>query len=209
MSLKGLKGSCKCGKVHLKVDDRSEPWGIFICHCSMCPDKSYTDTRVGSGAPWLAVPKGQLYDEASHAFVLEVRSSGFAKREECKECGSKLTMQYDCEIFTTWICVDRLDIGRQRVLEAAKNRAHIHCRQTVPAGGECIGDDGIPAYHAWEPWLPDPCRPDHSKEPLICLSCFQREGAKNVPVSCRPSGCKFEIVSKELWKKRSTGSILT
>ena len=23
----------------------------------MCPDKSYTDTRVGSGAPWLAVPK--------------------------------------------------------------------------------------------------------------------------------------------------------
>lgn len=177
----------------------------------MCPDRTYTDAKFGSGAPWLAVPKSSnLYDKASEEFVMELRSSEFATRGQCRECGSKTTMQYDCELFTTWICMDRFDIGIERIVEAVvKNKAHIHV-PTVPEGEEDVDEDGIPAFHSWEPWLPDPCRPDDSENPSVCLSCFHLEGADYSSSSnCGPSGCKYEVVPWERLKDHFLGSTST
>lgn len=203
--LLGLEGSCDCGEVKLKTSAKAEAWGVFICHCSMCPDHSYTDTKVGSGVGWLAVPRDEdLYTSASRAFVEAKRSSEFAQRGFCRLCKAQLTIQYDCEPFTTWICIDRFacGIGRERILALTKNKAHIHCH-TIEEGAEGRGEDGIPAFHSWEPWLPDPCRPEDCEDPIVCTKCFQQKGADHSPSRlCGPDGCSFARIRWEDLKAR-------
>lgn len=208
MSLIGLEGSCECGAVKLRTSSKSEAWGLFVCHCSMCPDHSYTDSRVGSGVGWLAVPRDEdlYYDSSRH--VDTRRTSEFARRAYCKQCGSKLTMQYDCEPYTTWICIDRFRIGRDQVIALAKNKAHIHCADTIDEGAKGQkGDDGINAFHSWEPWLPDPCRPDHVADPSVCSKCFHIENTdcSGPPSKCGPDGCTFEVIKWEDLKKKFLG----
>ena len=150
MSLIGLEGSCECGAVKLRTSSKLEAWGLFVCHCSMCPDHSYTDSRVGSGVGWLAVPRDEdLYYDSSRHDVDTRRTSEFARRAYCKQCGSKLTMQYDCEPYTTWICIDRFRIGRDQVIALAKNKAHIHCADTIDEGAK--GQKGDDVYDAHSP----------------------------------------------------------
>ena len=75
-----LSGKCKCGSVHFSIGNivnngsnntlgSSLAWGIFICHCSMCPTegKTYigkadtTEEKFDPGMRFIAVNKEAFY----------------------------------------------------------------------------------------------------------------------------------------------------
>lgn len=168
---------CKCGAIEADIP-LFQAWGGFICHCSMCPDKTYHDEKIGSGMAFIAVPKFQ-YKLSSVSSILTKKTSNFAQRSRCNTCNSPLTMQYDCEPHTTWISLDfavsfnESQTVKTSLFNTLPMKAHIHCSH-LKKGELDKGDDGIVAYPTWEPWLnnQDPCKPKEVPPLEICLECF-------------------------------------
>lgn len=78
-----FEGGCLCGAVRYRAV--SPPVRAVICHCSLC--------RRHSGAPALAFVHFRLADFAwVKGAPTRYRSSAFAERGFCRECGSTLTM---------------------------------------------------------------------------------------------------------------------
>ncbi len=77
-----LKGSCMCGAVAFEfVRDRTD---IHVCHCGQC--------RRWSGHYWASInaPFESLEITEGERKVGWFRSSSYARRGFCKECGSAL-----------------------------------------------------------------------------------------------------------------------
>lgn len=81
-----FEGGCLCGAIRYRAE--SPPLRVVICHCSMC--------RKHSGAPALAFAH---FPKASFAWLKgeprRYRSSAFAERGFCPDCGSTVTMHED------------------------------------------------------------------------------------------------------------------
>ena len=71
-------GSCLCGAVTLRADLDGE---AGACHCSMC--------RAWAGGPYMVV-HGKLIAIEGEEAVGVYRSSDWAERGFCKQCGSSL-----------------------------------------------------------------------------------------------------------------------
>ncbi|WP_456300295.1 GFA family protein [Primorskyibacter aestuariivivens] len=74
-----LRGQCMCGSVQVRaVSNRNR---VAVCHCDMC--------RRWSSGPFMSVNCGEVAfnDEGS---VRRIRSSDWAERGFCRECGSNL-----------------------------------------------------------------------------------------------------------------------
>ena len=147
---------CQCGACSANGSDNV--WGVFVCHCSMCPAEHRSDAYWG-GAPWAAVPRATW----SGAAVKEQRSSAFGTRGVCSSCGDALYIRYDCESHTDWAHAGVFSSG---VLDGARID-HIHCERELGHGIRC--------HKAFEPWVVDPCRPAGTPAPVVCLKCFQTE----------------------------------
>lgn len=77
-----LKGRCMCGAV--KFSASAEKPNVTACHCDMC--------RRWASGPYLAVRCAAVTFENDDA-VQRVRTSDWAERGFCVECGSNLFYQ--------------------------------------------------------------------------------------------------------------------
>jgi len=82
------KGSCECGAVTYEATGEMRP--VVACHCTQC--------RKTSGHFWAAtsVPSEALNITKSDGLKW-YRSSGFARRAFCTECGASLFYEMDGE----------------------------------------------------------------------------------------------------------------
>lgn len=128
----------------------------------MCPavDRS---AGFSGGAPWVAVPRPSYVDDALRVH----RSSAFASRGSCGLCDRGIFIRYDCESYTDWVHADCFELERP-IQTIGGTWAHIHCLPTEEGYG-----DGVPVYDSFQPWEPDPCRPNTEEAPMVCLTCFQ------------------------------------
>ena len=149
-----LKGHCNCGSVRYESECGGKLWGVFYCHCSMCPTN---EAESHGGVGWAAIPRPKYFGS-----LLEKSSSNFATRGVCIECNGAIFIRYHCEDYTDWVLY--------KTLHPKPNHTpswHIHCK----GKGESY-DDTIPATQGWECWDPDPCRPNGSEPPSVCFRCF-------------------------------------
>ncbi|MCC3861218.1 GFA family protein [Pseudemcibacter aquimaris] len=73
-------GSCLCGKVTFTTTASKEHFGA--CHCAMC--------RKWSGAPFMEIECGSDIEFSGTEYVSIFKSSEWAERAFCKNCGSHL-----------------------------------------------------------------------------------------------------------------------
>jgi hypothetical protein len=101
-----FEGGCLCGAVRYRAT--AAPVRGVICHCSTC--------RRHSGAPALAFVH---FPRESFAWTNEprrYRSSRYAERGFCEQCGSTVSMHEDVLLDRVQICVGTLDDpGRVRI----------------------------------------------------------------------------------------------
>ena len=180
-------GKCECGACSFDFPRDLCPVA-FVCFCSMCTDRTYIDPlfpdHMGQG--WCAIPKFE-YLKGSSENVKVTRTSPFASRGRCKLCDSPLTMQYDCEINTTWVALDTLARPEEHTsfFASLPEKAYIHV-PAVRAGEPVHVAEDIKAYSSWEPWLEfqDPCRPTDQRAPEICHECFLLKASHERTCSC-------------------------
>lgn len=98
----GLAGGCLCGRVRYELG--SDPFDCGWCHCRTC--------QLSSGAPAMAfasVKRGEWVVTDSDADVRRIRSSSFAQRLFCGQCGTPLAIDYDIQPETFDFSVATLD----------------------------------------------------------------------------------------------------
>jgi hypothetical protein len=78
-----MRGQCLCGSVHFECADSRE---IGVCHCGMC--------RRWSGGPMLAVHCGPNVGFWGTEHIGVHKSSDWAERAFCKECGTHLYYKF-------------------------------------------------------------------------------------------------------------------
>lgn len=74
-----MQASCLCGSVSMTAPDRSD---TSVCHCGMC--------RRWGGGPLLAVHCGSNVGIEGEQHVRRYRSSDWAERGFCTNCGTHL-----------------------------------------------------------------------------------------------------------------------
>ena len=172
-----ITGGCRCGNIRYNAGKLIADNILFICHCSMCPDKTYDKAKeYAPGMAFVAVPKFTY--EKGFEYVDTARSSSFAQRGRSKCCDFGLTMQYDCEKETTWVTLDSIDEDNKEAIFAACSKSHIHVEGLAEEDMPVKASDGINAYDSWQPWLQaiDPHR-RASELPSVCFTCFQLKHA--------------------------------
>jgi hypothetical protein len=113
-----FEGGCLCGAIRYRATAR--PLRGVICHCEMC--------RRHSGAPALAFVH---FPNASFTWLLAeprwYRSSPYAERGFCPECGSTVGMREAVLADRVQICAGSLDEpGRIRIQD------HVWTRSQLP-----------------------------------------------------------------------------
>ena len=76
------KGKCLCGCVELQVELPDPEIEMAACHCSMC--------RTWLGGPMLAIDSGVLKTITGESNIRRYKSSDWAERGFCKQCGTSL-----------------------------------------------------------------------------------------------------------------------
>jgi hypothetical protein len=94
-----VTGSCLCGAVRYEL--QGAPSGASCCHCSMCQ-------RASGGAfqVYASVPLAALRWTSGQPRIY--RSSSWASRGFCADCGSPLVFIYDPKPERVWITVASL-----------------------------------------------------------------------------------------------------
>lgn len=77
-------GSCLCGKVEMKTDGMSDKFGA--CHCGMC--------QKWGGSAFLSVGCGTNLNITGHEYITTFKSSEWANRAFCRECGTHLYYEF-------------------------------------------------------------------------------------------------------------------
>ena len=176
-----LCGQCSCGMVKYESPYGSEIWGIFYCHCSMCP---LNDAETHGGVGWAAVPRPQYIGPLCVEY-----SSDFAMRGYCKECHRSVFIRYQCEDYTDWVLQKTI-----RKKSDPPKSWHIHCK-----GRRSDFNDKLPVYQGWACWDPDPCRPKTCLTPKVCFRCYLKSwqcGCPNGPLLERPEdGCEINVTN--------------
>ena len=142
-------------------------WGVFICHCSMCPTE---DCVLHGGAPWAAVPRPSYQGPVDRS-----ANSRFAERGRCGECGAAVYIRYHCEPHTDWVALPTLhaDVLPEPLGAEGMPRVwHIHWAPTAP-DYETVDERSWPrSPDGDEFWECDPCRPLGAPAPAVCRRCY-------------------------------------
>jgi hypothetical protein len=120
-------GGCLCGAVRFEA--RGEPTGSSHCHCEMC--------RRASGAPvvtFIGFAKDDVTWKKGAPKIY--KSSSFASRGFCPDCGSQLTFQFDKRPEDISFNVGCLDDP-----ELAHPTRHLFAQETI---SWMKMDDGLP-----------------------------------------------------------------
>jgi hypothetical protein len=96
------QGGCVCGAVRYEL--ASEPFDCGWCHCRICQRVSGSPAMV-----FATVPAGDLAWIRGADKVRSFRSSGFADRNYCSDCGTPLLMKVDHQPETVDFTVGTLD----------------------------------------------------------------------------------------------------
>ena len=97
-----LTGGCACGAVRYRLG--GDPFDCGWCHCTTC--------QRASGAPamvFASVKAGGWVVTEGDEHVRRVRSSSFAERLFCGQCGTPLATDYDIQPETFDFTVPTLD----------------------------------------------------------------------------------------------------
>ena len=95
-------GGCLCGSVRFEL--ASDPFDAGWCHCRTC--------QLNSGSPAMAfasVPAGHWVTTAGVDRIRRTRSSSFAERLFCRDCGTPLAIDYDIQPETFDFSIATLD----------------------------------------------------------------------------------------------------
>lgn len=94
-------GSCGCGTVHFAL--REPPLELQHCYCSMC-------RRASGGAfmSWMPIAERHVLWDAASTLELR-RTSRFARRHFCVQCGTNLSIAYDSQRGVLWLSACALD----------------------------------------------------------------------------------------------------
>lgn len=100
-------GHCLCGGVRIELTDASPQ--VEICHCAMC--------RQWGGGPFMGM-SGASFSISGQHMIASYRSSEWADRAFCRNCGSSLYYRYlpsDHYSFCVGLfaCGDRMAISKQ------------------------------------------------------------------------------------------------
>ena len=95
-----LTGHCSCGSVRYESECGGKLWGVFFCHCSMCPT---SEAESHGGVGWAAIPRPKYFGS-----ILEKSSSNFSTRGLCMECNGAIFIRYHCEDYTDWVLFQTL-----------------------------------------------------------------------------------------------------
>ena len=122
---KSFEGGCLCGAIRYRAS--VEPVRGVLCHCEMC--------RRHSGAPALAFVHFPIETfEWVGAEPSAYRSSEFAERTFCPQCGSTLGMREEVLKDRVQICVGTLDEpDRVRLQDHVWTRSRIAWFDTTDA----------------------------------------------------------------------------
>ena len=124
-----LEGGCLCGRLRYRVT--MPPIDSGYCHCRMC--------QKSSGAPLQASAEVPI---AGFAFIRgeakSYRSSTFAERQFCPDCGSQLTFRAIEN--PTYVSINTPTLDRP---EALPPRMHIWRESRIPWFEV---DDSLPRY---------------------------------------------------------------
>ena len=137
-----VRGMCGCGATKFCAGPGPDDgmWGIFVCHCSVCPHGQ-------KGTAWCAVPRCTF----SGPSLSMQRTTSFAQRGSCSECGEAVLVRYDGERCTDWVSLATIRDGAPglpwspgRSLPPMKRRCHVE----VPEGRvvEEAWGDGLAVY---------------------------------------------------------------
>jgi hypothetical protein len=96
-------GACGCGATKYAAGP-GQMWGIFVCHCSLCP-------RGSNGTAWCAVPRCTF----SGPPLQTRRTTGFAERGACSACGEPVMLRYDAESCTDWVALSTVRLSSLRL----------------------------------------------------------------------------------------------
>ena len=115
---KPLEGGCLCGAVRYRVT--KAPLDSSYCHCRMCQKSTGAPVQASAEFPTdgFAVIKGE---------PKAYRSSAWALRHFCPDCGSQLTFR--AAENPTYISVNLPTLDRP---EALTPRMHIWCASRIP-----------------------------------------------------------------------------
>ena len=78
-----MKGTCLCGAIHVTAPDQDE---ISVCRCTLC--------RRWGGSPMFAVHCGPGVQFSGSATPATYRSSEWAERGFCPNCGTHLYFHF-------------------------------------------------------------------------------------------------------------------
>lgn len=133
-----LTGGCQCGQV--KYSSTILPNDFTNCHCQTC--------RRLSGAAFLTFahfPVSAINWISGPASLKRTHYSDEAERTHCPECGSHISMQYNCQ-------PDRISITAGSIYEDSvkgslpKVKDHIFVESGSKAGWYDLPDDGVPRF---------------------------------------------------------------
>jgi hypothetical protein len=110
-------GRCLCGAIRYSV--AGVPNAVLDCHCSIC--------RRESGAPSLVYVSYRRSDVAMSGTLKYYRSSEFAKRGFCGDCGSPISYEGDAEPKVIW-----LTAGTHDDAGSLPQRAHVYVEDKLP-----------------------------------------------------------------------------
>lgn len=113
-----FEGGCLCGAIRYRATEA--PIRGVLCHCSMC--------RRHSGAPVLAFVHFRLdHFTWVRGAPARYRSSAFAERGFCPECGSTISMHEDVLADRVQVTVGSLDQP-----ERARIDDHVWTQEALP-----------------------------------------------------------------------------
>jgi hypothetical protein len=112
-----LEGGCLCGQVRYRVTEA--PLDSGYCHCRMCQRSSGAPLQVSAEVPLTGF-------ELTKGTLRAYRSSAWAVRHFCPNCGSQITFRMAEN--PAYVSVNLGSLDRP---EALRPRMHIWCRDRI------------------------------------------------------------------------------
>ncbi|WP_127091876.1 GFA family protein [Aquabacter cavernae] len=129
-----LTGGCLCGAVRYGVD--APPVVSCHCHCSLC--------RRASGAAfvtWTTIPVAAL--RWTRGTPAAFRSSPWATRHFCADCGTQLTFRVDASVEAA---DGTLDVTTASLDQSEEMRPAAHIWLSSRASWYALPDDGLARF---------------------------------------------------------------
>lgn len=134
-----LKGRCLCAQIKYTLSDA--PLLLENCHCNIC--------RKLHGSAYTTFAKVKASDlefVAGHSLLVRYQSSPKVQRSFCKNCGGKLTFEWEQQPDYIWLVAGTLD-------DDPKLKPKFHIFFESKASWHEIHDN-LPKYRGFPP--PDP-----------------------------------------------------